>query len=176
MIQYKTASTKQELEQILRLQKKNLPASLSSKEKQNEGFVTVHHDFDLLKRMNEVCPHIIAKQGSQVVGYALCMHPKFEDEIEVLKSMFSEITKALKPKSTYIVMGQVCIDKDYRRLGVFRQLYNKMKEVTSREFDAIVTEVDATNTRSLQAHYAIGFRTLLKYQGDGRNWELIYLK
>ncbi len=176
MIQYKTASTKEELEQILALQKTNLPNSLSSEEKQNEGFVTVHHDFDLLKRMNEACPHIIATQGKKVVGYALCMHPKFGDEIEVLKSMFAEIENISKPFNSFVIMGQVCVDKDYRKQGLFRKLYNKMQEETSKRFDAIVTEVDATNDRSVQAHYAIGFKTLSKYKGDGRDWELIYLE
>jgi predicted GNAT family N-acyltransferase len=176
MIRYKTVSTKKELEQILALQKTNLPNSLSSAEKKKEGFVTVHHGFDLLKRMNESCPHIIATRGMQVIGYTLCMHPKFGDEIEVLKSMFAEIENTSKPFKSFIIMGQVCVDKDYRKQGVFRELYNKMKETTSTEFEAIITEVDATNQRSLKAHYAIGFKTLSKYKGDGRDWELIYLK
>ena len=175
MIQYKTVSTKDELEQILRLQKTNLPTSLSSEEKKKEGFVTVDHDFDLLKLMNEACPHIIATQGTEVVGYTLCMHPKFGDEIEVLKSMFAEIGNISKPFNSFVIMGQVCVDKDYRKQGLFRKLYNKMQEETSKRFDAIITEVDATNQRSLKAHYAIGFKTLSKYKGDGRDWELIYL-
>ena len=176
MIRYKTVSTQEELEQILALQRANLPVSLSSEEKMKEGFLTVHHSFDLLKRMNDSCQHIIAKNGTEVVGYALCMHPKFGGEIEVLKSMFVEIENKKAPFKSFIIMGQVCVDKGYRKQGLFRKLYNKMQEETKKEFDAIVTEVDATNIRSLQAHYTIGFKKLSKYKGDGRDWELIYLK
>lgn len=175
MIRYKTATTIEELEQILALQKANLPIALSSEEKKNEGFLTVHHTFDLLERMNDSCQHIIAKNYTEVVGYALCMHPKFGSEIEVLKSMFAEIENKKAPFKSFIIMGQVCVDKEFRKQGVFRKLYSKMKEATSPEFESIITEVDATNKRSLEAHYAIGFKTLSKYKGDGRDWELIYL-
>ena len=95
MITYTRCTKISELEQILILQKTNLPQSLSENEQQSEGFVTVHHDFDLLKRMNDACPHTIAKDGDKVVGYALSMHPKFGNEIEVLVPMFTEIEKAI---------------------------------------------------------------------------------
>jgi predicted GNAT superfamily acetyltransferase len=89
--------------------------------------------------------------------------------------MFAEIRKHFIPFKTFIIMGQVCVAKEYRKQGVFRKLYTKMKEITSSEFDAIVTEVDATNKRSLEAHYAIGFKILLKYKANGQDWALIYL-
>ena len=97
--------------------------------------------------------------------------------------MFEEVSRILRKaqgdidiQNKYIIMGQVCVDKAYRQQGVFRKLYDKMQEETSKDFDSILTEVDATNIRSLRAHYAIGFKTLTKYKGDGRDWELIYLK
>jgi len=176
MITYKTVTNLKELEQILVLQKANLPSSISSEEKASEGFLTVNHNLDLLKKMNDVCPHIIAKYKEEVIGYALCMHPKFKNEIDVLKSMFMEVENSVKPFISFIIMGQVCVDKYFRKQGVFRNLYGKMQQETSKDFDSIVTEVDATNARSLQAHYGIGFKTLSKYKGDGRDWELIYLQ
>lgn len=176
MITYKTSTNSKELNQILALQKANLPSFLSSEEKATDGFLTVHHNFDLLKRMNDVCPHIIAKHSDQVIGYTLCMHPKFKNEIDVLKSMFMEVENSIQPFNSFIIMGQVCVDKSYRKQGVFRKLYGKMQEETSKDYDSIVTEVDATNIRSLQAHYAVGFKTLSKYKADGRDWELIYLQ
>lgn len=175
MLQYKTVSASEELHQILALQKANLPISLSSEEKKQEGFLTVHHEFDILKRMNDVCPHIIAVDKNVLVGYTLCMDPKFGEEIEILKPMFAEIEKIQMPFKTYIIMGQVCVAKEYRKQGVFRKLYTKMKEITSPEYHAIITEVDSENSRSLEAHYAIGFKTLSIYRSDGRDWELIHL-
>ena len=176
MIRYKRASLKGELEQILQLQQDNLPAVVSEEIKKTEGFVTVHHDFNILNRMNEVCPHIIATSNEKVVGYTLCMHPKFGDEIEVLRPMFAEIKRVLGVNANYIAMGQVCVDKEYRRQGIFRRLYSFMLEEIKPEFDCIITEVDCKNTRSLEAHYAVGFELLSRYQSGGHDWELIRLR
>jgi len=175
-INFCRSKTDKELHQILELQQKNLFANITIEDRRHEGFVTVKHTFDLLKKMNEACPHIIAKVGDKVVGYALCMHPMFSGEIALLKPMFKEIETIFPKVEKYIVMGQICIDKDYRKKGVFRNLYESMKEVLQPAFDSIITEVDAKNTRSLQAHLAVGFVHLKTHISKGKSWELIMLK
>lgn len=173
-IKYCRASTDEELNQILKLQKQNLPKVLSNSEKELEGFVTVDHTFDILKQMNDSCPHVIAKEGHKVMGYTLCMHPKFADGIEILKPMFKEINKVISDHN-YMVMGQVCVDFQYRKRGVFRGLYNFMKQELKETFNYIITEVDAKNTRSLNAHLAIGFKILKEYHADNTDWVIISL-
>jgi len=175
MIRYKTASTNNELNQILALQQDNLPEAISEDEQISEGFVTVHHDFDLIKRMNDVCPHIIVKDNGNVVGYALCMHPRFGGEIEVLQPMFTELSKVIPDGERFIVMGQICIEKGYRRQGVFRKLYETMLQEIQPQFKSIITEVDLKNNRSLQAHYAVGFKLLSRHHSGGQDWALISL-
>lgn len=165
-----------ELEQILSLQKKNSPNVLSKIEMDQEGFVTVTHTLDLLDRMNRICPHIIAKENDKVIGYALCMHPKFRNDIPILKPMFVEIKSVLFPGEKYMVMGQVCIDKEYRKLGVFQKLYKKMQDVIKTNYNCIITEVDALNKRSLNAHFAVGFIELKTYNSYGKKWHLLVLK
>ncbi|MDC6365378.1 MULTISPECIES: GNAT family N-acetyltransferase [Flavobacteriaceae] len=177
MLSYKQASTKNELEQILALQQVNLFKSLSSKEREKEGFLTVEHNLDTLTAMNKECGHIIALQNNHVVGYALCMHPKFSDSIEVLKPMFAEINKVIKgSKSNYMVMGQVCIAKSHRGLGVFRNLYHTMKNCLPEGFDKIITEVDTNNIRSMNAHKAIGFKELSQHRVNETIWSIIALQ
>ncbi len=184
MIDFCLSSTDDELHQILKLQRENLPQHISANEALQEGFVTVKHDYDLLKAMQDRCQHILAKDGNIIAGYALSMHPDFGNDIEVLRPMFAEIDSAMKNPSTalklkgdaYIVMGQICVDKAYRRQGIFRKLYEKMKEAYLTEYSAIITEVDVKNNRSLQAHYAVGFKRLSSYLSGGQHWELIYLE
>lgn len=176
MVTYKRATDASELKQILELQQRNLFAKVSVEEQHKEGFLTVSHSFGLLKKMNAVCPHIIAKAKDEVVGYTLCMHPKFSNEIEILKPMFLEIETIIPKIENYIIMGQVCVDKNYRKKGVFRNLYQNMSEFLKPEFDSIITEVDAKNTRSLKAHYAVGFKLLKSHISGGQDWELIILK
>ena len=173
---YCRSKTDKELHQILELQQKNLFANVSEEEHINEGFVTVSHSFEILKKMNAACQHIIAKAGGKVIGYALCMHPFFSQKIEILKPMFYEIESVNPKPRNYIAMGQICIDIDYRKQGIFRNLYETMRDSLKPEFDAIITEVDAKNIRSLNAHYAIGFKHLKSYNSGGQDWELIILK
>ncbi|WP_297791654.1 GNAT family N-acetyltransferase [uncultured Eudoraea sp.] len=175
-IEISRAQNRSDLEQILSLQKQNLPNALSQIEKEKEGFLTVTHTLDLLVRMNNVCPHIIAKDGNKLVGYALCMHPKFGDEIAILKPMINEINTILPQDESFIIMGQVCIHKAYRKAGIFRKLYKKMQETVGSINTNIVTEVDASNTRSLIAHLAVGFQELKIYNASGRKWHLIAMK
>lgn len=176
IIEIGQVQNKKELEQILSLQKENLPGALSKKEIAKEGFVTIAHSFDLLDAMNKVCPHIIAKEEEKVIGYALCMHPKFGNEIDILKPMFKEISAVLSRDEKYMVMGQICIDKTYRKMGLFQKLYKNMQDAIKPDFNCIITEVDALNKRSLNAHLAIGFVELKTYASDGRKWHLIALK
>ena len=173
-VTYGRANPGNDLKEILELQRINLPDQLTDDDRKQEGFVTISHSLELLERMNDVCPHIVARDNGRVVGYALCMHPDFSEEIPILLSMFEMINTLLEDRS-YMVMGQVCVDKGYRGKGVFRGLYQAMKVALEGEFELIVTEVDGRNTRSLDAHLAIGFRVIKKYQSDGRDWYLIAL-
>jgi len=169
---YKRVQFDTELHQILALQKVNLPNAISDTEKLEQGFVTVNHSFDILKAMNRGCPHIIATYNNDVIGYALCMLQQFKNDIPVLKAMFSEIDSVINDNS-YITMGQICIAKKHRGKGVFRGLYKHMKVELKSSYNKIITEVDSSNIRSLQAHYAIGFKHLKTYNSQGQNWELI---
>ncbi|MEZ4874386.1 MAG: GNAT family N-acetyltransferase [Flavobacteriaceae bacterium] len=176
MITYSLSQSQEELEQILSLQQANLGEQLSIQEKQQEGFVTVKHTLEMLKKLNQVCPHIIAKWEGRVIGYALCMHPKFEKQIEILRPMFDEIQKKISTEEDYLVMGQICVDKRFRKQGVFRKLYTAMKEEYLPPYSQIITEVDTKNIRSLKAHYAVGFQKLSSYASGGQDWEVIFLK
>jgi len=92
--------------------------------------------------------------------------------------MFREINtiKNNVLKGEYIVMGQICVARPYRRQGLFRKLYETMQSQLSSKFQIIITEVDSKNVRSLEAHYTIGFELLYSYQSDGHDWQLIGLK
>lgn len=176
MIVYKQAESVEELEQILALQQRNLPKNITPEESEREGFLTVEHSMDILKAMNNVCGHIIAVEDGNMVGYALCMHPKFAENIEILKPMFNEINKLVQKKDSYMAMGQICVAKSHRGKGVFRNLYLTMKRRLPNGFDTIITEVDAKNKRSLAAHTAIGFETIKVYPSGDKEWHLIQLK
>ncbi|SEC52299.1 Acetyltransferase (GNAT) domain-containing protein [Tenacibaculum sp. MAR_2009_124] len=175
MVNYKTTENTKELSQILTLQAQNLPTNLSEETKKEQGFVSVHHDLEILETMHNVHPHIIAVSEGNVAGYALSMSRKFRNDIPVLAPMFLKIDASKKGDSNYLVMGQVCVAKDFRGKGVFRGLYTHMKKVFSGFYDSIITEINAKNTRSINAHSSIGFDELMRYDFEGETWVVVFM-
>jgi len=182
-IEYTTVSTPEEVTQILALQAANHDSTLSPAEKEAQGFVTVRHDPDVLQRMNQAAPAVIAKDGSRVVGYALVMPRSFGAEVPELVPMFAmldELTwqdRRLRDHPRWFVMGQICIADGYRGQGLFDGLYAKMQEVCAAHYDFTVTEVAARNTRSLRAHERVGFETMRVYDDPvtGETWYVVGL-
>ncbi|SHG64482.1 Acetyltransferase (GNAT) family protein [Flavobacterium micromati] len=172
-ILYKRATTLDELDQIRKLQLQNSPQCINAVEKLQEGFVTVQHSVALLEQMNFACAHIIAKDNDSVIGFALVMLSSFRNEIKLLIPMFEKIDELVPKRKTYVVMGQICIAKNYRKQGLFRALYHFYKSELEDQFDFLVTEVDATNVRSLQAHEAVGFKIIDSYEEDGIVWNIV---
>jgi predicted GNAT family N-acyltransferase len=170
---YKRASTLDELEQIRTLQLQNGAQNITPEEKLQEGFVTVQHTVALLEQMNAACAHIIAKDNDTVIGFALVMLSSFRNEIEVLIPMFERIDGLVPNNKTYVVMGQICVDKKYRKQGIFRGLYHFYREELQNEFDYLITEVATINLRSMQAHEAVGFKVIDNYKDDDIIWNIM---
>jgi hypothetical protein len=49
-----------------------------------------------------------------------------------------------------------------------------MKTELQDKYTLLVTEVASNNLRSLQAHYAIGFKTLITHESNDTQWHLIH--
>lgn len=172
MITYKRASSDQELHEILAIQKRNLKANISHLEREEQGYITVPHTFDILKKMNDACPHILAMNGDHVAGYALVMLRSFRNEMPILTPMFETADSLLKGKN-YITMGQVCIDTPYRGQGVFRGMYLFYQKELSNSYDCLFTEVATANIRSIEAHKSVGFKVLDTQVTDGTSWAMV---
>ncbi len=183
-VKFTTVSSPEEVRQILDLQKTNLAASLSAETMASQGFVTVQHNPEVLQRMNDAAPAVIAKDGDQVVGYALVMPRAFAPEVPILLPMFEMVgdlswkNKPLRDNPRWFVMGQICVAEEYRGAGIFDGLYLKMKEVYRQQYDFTVTEVAERNTRSMRAHERVGFQTLHTYPDEkaGEVWRVVVLE
>ena len=182
-IQLTTVSTEADVQGILELQARNLPAVLSAETMRSQGFVTVRHDPAVLQRMNEADPSIIAKAGGQVVAYALVMRREFAADVPVLLPLFETLSALswcgapLRVDPRWFVMGQICVAEEYRGTGVFDRLYQTMSDTYRGRYDFTVTEVAERNTRSLRAHERVGFRILHTYAHakTGEIWHVIVM-
>jgi len=178
MLALTTAQTTEDLEQILVLQQQNLIQNIDETEMQTQGFVTMKHSLPVLQQMHDLAPSVIARDNGEVVGYALVMLRECRELFPPLEPMFNNLDKLEyrnQPLNEYrfYVMGQVCIDKKYRRTGLFDQLYHKHKEIYSNQFDFIITEVSTRNHRSLRAHERVGFETLDSYHDELDEWAVV---
>jgi hypothetical protein len=182
-IRLTTVSNVAEVHQILELQAANLASALTPDTIASQGFVTVRHDVEVLARMNEAAPAIIAKDDDRVVGYALVMPRAFASQVPMLQPLFHTLDAlswrgtSLRDQPRWFVMGQICIADGYRGRGIFDGLYRTMGDTYRDRYDFTVTEVAARNTRSLRAHARVGFVTLHRYADamTGEKWQIIVL-
>ena len=179
MITYATAKTDQELSQILALQKSNLPQNLTESEIKSQGFVTVSHSFGDLKSLNDFEQHLIIKDGDELAGYLLAMTKNAKNDIPILIPMFDVFDKVQYKKKlisayNYLVVGQVCIGKDYRGQGLFDNGYEAYKNHFKEKYDFAITEIALSNARSMNAHKRVGFFEIHRYT-DNQNieWSIV---
>lgn len=168
----------EEFQEILALQQRNLVQNIDEIEMQTQGFVTMIHNIDVLQQMHNLAPSVVAKDNGRIIGYALVMLRECRQLFPPLEPMFKNFDSLEyrgQPLNEYrfYVMGQVCIDKQYRRTGLFDQLYQKHKEIYADQFDFIITEVSTRNHRSLRAHERVGFETLDTYSDEVDEWAVI---
>jgi hypothetical protein len=183
-VQFGTVSSAAEVDQIIDLQRQNLPASLSEETMASQGFVTVRHDRAVLQRMSEAAPAVIAKAGGRVVAYALVMPREFAADVPVLQPLFDTMDRLswravpLRDNPRWFVMGQICVAEGYRGTGIFEGLYRTLASTYRGVYDFTVTEVAERNTRSRRAHERVGFRNLHNYSDSvtGEVWHVIVLE
>ncbi len=179
MIVYTTAETNEDILQILELQKHNLPQNLTEEQIAAQGFVTVIHNFDILKKMNVIEQSIIAKDDDRVIGYLLAMTGESRNDIPVLIPMFNAFDTVMFgnrkiAEYKYIIVGQVCIAEGWRGQGILDNCYLEYKRHFSKKYDFAVTEIMDKNKRSLNAHRRIGFVTIHNYQDTaGDKWSIV---
>ena len=178
MITIKRVTDHSELEGIKKLQQENLKINLTDQEAGTEGFVTAEYTMDFLKKMHRESPSIIAKDGDEVIGYALVSVKAIRHDHELLGDLFNTIDKLkyhhhLLKDSPYVVVGQLCVSKNYRGLGLVQQMYQHFKNCLSGEFDYCITDVAQDNPRSLKAHLRTGFRVLDTLQYGGLGWDIV---
>jgi predicted GNAT superfamily acetyltransferase len=179
VILYTTSKSEKELQGILQLQKANLPTNLSATEMAAQGFVTVMHTLSDLQKMNEIEQHVIAKDNDKVIAYLLAMTLASKADIDILKPMFQTLESVQfksKPVSdyNYIVVGQVCVAKQYRGQGILDNCYALYKKTFLAKYDFAITEIATKNTRSLNAHKRVGFSELNTYSApDGEEWSIV---
>jgi GNAT superfamily N-acetyltransferase len=174
-IVFEAASTEQQFEQILQLQKQNLFSAISEEQQAQQGFVFAEHTMPLLKMMAARLPQVIAVSDGKVIGYNLAMPVSMKNAMPSLAPMFAEFERSKymgRPLTTYnfMVGGQVCVDKDFRGQGLLRRLYHETRNRLPSGYQLCATEVSARNGLSLKAHQKMGFEVVSTYHDGKELW------
>jgi len=173
-----TASKESDLEEIPLLQRKNLAQNVSEEEKLDQGFVMVSHQLSDLQNFSKYAPQLILKTDKKVVGYLLAMSKSLRETVPMLKPMFEQIDKITYSgtevrDSNYLIVGQVCIGKGFRGLGLIDKMFTEYRRLFEKEFDYAITEIVTTNSRSIRAHLRVGFQIIHTFQDEFQEWHIV---
>ncbi len=178
-ISYHTARSESDLKGILALQQANHLHQITEEDFKTEGFLMVRHQIEDLEKMNRLAPQIICKDQDEVVAFVLAMTEASKDDITILIPMFQLFNNLnykgkLISQYRYMVVGQVCVAKGYRGIGIFNECYELFKNTFKDTYDFAITEISTRNPRSLKAHQKIGFQTVHTYTApDGEEWDIV---
>lgn len=180
-IRYSTVAQAHEVDQILALQEVNHRDHIDPASAARDGFTSVRHEHEVLKAMNLARPSVVAWSGAELAGYCLMMPREFADRVPILEPMFQLLDtlswrgEALSSNPRWFVMGQVCVAKAYRGMGVFDGMYHHLRDTYRSAYDFVVTEISQRNPRSLRAHQRVGFERLHVYPdpSTGEVWEMV---
>lgn len=166
-----------DLEGVLRLQRENLEVTVGADEAASQGYVTVVHTREALAAMHAIAPSVVARAPSgEVVAYALVMPVECRPFVPILEPMFAKLAGLDLGGARVYIMGQVCVAKAWRGLGLFDALYAAHRALFKDRWDLCVTDVALRNTRSLRAHERVGFERLLTYTDATDTWAMIALR
>ena len=177
-VQVTRVSSPTEINGIRDLQALNLKQNITAEEAMDQGFLTAAYTIEYLQEMNAVSPSIIAKDGDKVVGYALVATKDIRKGHDLIEGLFDAIDaceyngKSLR-NVNYVVVGQLCVAKEYRGQDLVQKLYGHFRDCLSNEFIYLVTDVAKANVRSLKAHKKRGFQVINELMYGGFGWDIV---
>ena len=160
------------------LQLLNLKQNITSEEAIDQGFLTAAYSIEYLLQMNSASPSIIAKYGDKVVGYALVATKDIRNGHDLVEGLFDAIDRCeykgeLLRDVNYVVVGQLCVAKEFRGQDLVQKLYGHFRDCLSNEFTYLITDIAEANTRSLRAHQKSGFQVIHQMRYGGIGWNIV---
>jgi len=178
MIDVTRVSSPSEIIVIRDLQALNLKQNITADEAIDQGFLTAAYTLEYLQEMNLASPSIIAKDGDKVVGYALVATKEIRNGHDLVEGLFDAIDQSeykgkLLRDVNYVVVGQLCVAKEYRGQDLVQKLYGHFRDCLSTEFTYLVTDIAQANARSLKAHKKRGFQVINELMYGGFKWDIV---
>jgi ribosomal protein S18 acetylase RimI-like enzyme len=178
MVEIVRVSNEKELEAIRLLQRENLRVLIGEEEAGKEGFLTAEYTMKTLQQMHQLAPSIIAKDGDKIAGYVIVTTKESYGQHPLLDSLFDSIDAlsfngASLKDVNYILIGQLCVAKAYRGMGLVQKMYAYYQNCLSKEYQYLITDVAQENPRSIKAHLKTGFQIIDTLNYGGIGWDIV---
>lgn len=167
----------QELSLISALNAENLKSGISEEEQATQGFVSWRYELPLLEALHRYAPSVVCTDGDQLAGYALTAPPEsaaVHSELEALIKKIHDLPYegCLLKQYRFYILGQLCVAKSYRGMGVVEQMYAYHREQFASTYELMVLTIATKNTRSLRVHERIGFRNIHFFDDHFGGWNV----
>lgn len=178
MIQFSRVKSHSDLVKIKALQNENLRSLISETEASDQGFLTAEYSLSFLEKMNNACPSVIAKENDSLIGYCLAAVQSIRGDHELLEDLFAKIDETLYKEqvlkySNYVVVGQLCVKRNFRGRNIAQGLYSHFKTSLSPDFEYCITDIQQTNKRSIHTHLKAGFEIIGSLTFNSEPWVMV---
>ncbi|MBP6912739.1 MAG: hypothetical protein KBB86_02290 [Candidatus Pacebacteria bacterium] len=166
-----------DISNIIKLQSENLEVNLSNDQK-GDGFLRLKNSHQEIEDIiNGQGVFIVCYQGNNLAGYVFSINKEYAKKINFFDD-FTENIKDVQYKNknineyNYCILGQLCIIVQHRGSKVLELLHERLRhELTSKGYEIAVTEIDESNTRSIEANInKMGMVQAGKYKTCNNVW------
>ena len=145
------------LEQLVQLNRKFLINNLSP-EQREKGFIRIKYskeDFERIITNQEI---VVAFNFEDVVAYYMIGRISSTKKLDYQKNIAKKVAEKFNYIEDRIGYGcQVCIDKDFRHYGLFKNMLIALTSKLDTKYDFLLCSISDNNIASLKAHKKNGW-------------------
>jgi hypothetical protein len=159
--------------QIVDLQLRNLDVNLSNEQKSG-GFLSGYFEEPALRRMNEDMCVLVCAEGARVAGFIGLSSLEFNRDLGMPGALVAAAQnhafdgRPLLQWSSSLC-GPVCIEEQFRGIGLFGQLYEQIPDFIP-QCDLAITSVSRENPRSIRAHEKVGMQRVFEFTWNNKTF------
>lgn len=142
----------EDIEKLKNLNNKFLINNLDPLQRE-KGFIRIEYNLGGFKNIVKEKEVVVAFNFNEIVAYYMIGKKASIKQLDYQKEMAKKLEKKHNIPFDKIGYGcQVCIDKDFRRLGLFKLMLKLLKNTVKNKYDYLLCSISDFNIASLKAH------------------------
>ncbi len=139
----------QDLNEIMQLLEDNLAS--------NGGTLSSTVPRETVEAMMDDLPLIVARRGSEIVGFLMTSNLSRNANIPVVKAMLS----AYQGRENAYIYGPICVSQSTRGQGLAKKMFNALKDKLKGREGILFIRND--NAPSIKAHQSMGMKSVAEF-------------